>query len=117
MTPENTRETKTLEIGGHKVVVNTYVTGREMRRIEQVLLDKLEMKQKGGENEVSGFKGAMMADRQDMKITAVVVSVDEKTDKIVDQVLDLPSDLAEEIMAYVDELTEPKKTEADTDKK
>lgn len=116
MTPENTRETKILEIGDHKVVVNTYVTGREMRSIEQTLMDKLEMKRKGGEEEITGFKGAMMADRQDMKIKAVVASVDGKTDNIVDAVLDLPNDKAEEIMKYVDELTEPKKTKAD-DKK
>ena len=110
---ENTRETKTLEIGTHKVVVHTYITGRELRNIESAMLDKLEMSQKAGEQEITGFKGSMLADRQDMQIKAVVVSVDDKSESIVDLELDLPAKESEKIMEYVKELTEEKKEEAD----
>lgn len=113
MSEENTRETKVLEIGSHEVVVHTYVTGRELRNIESAMLDKLEMSQKGKEQEITGFKGSMLADRQDMQIKAVVVSVDGKTENIVDLVLDLPAQESEQIMDYVKELTEEKKEEAD----
>lgn len=110
---ENTRETKELTIGKHTVVVHTYVTGRELRQIEGAMMDKLEMSQKDGSQEIKGFKGSMLAERQDMQIKAVVVSVDGQSDNVVDAVLDLPATESEQIMDYVKELTEPKKEEAD----
>ena len=113
MSENNTRETKELNIGEHKVVVNTYVTGREMRNIESSMMDKLEMSQKGKEQEITGFKGSMLSERQDMQIKAVVVSVDGRSENIIDAVLDLPTTESEQILDYVKELTEPKKDEAD----
>lgn len=112
----NERETKTVNVAGHEVVMYTYITGREARNIESTLMDKLEMKQKGGEQEISGFKGSMLTERQDMQIKAVIVSVDGKTDDVVGAVLDLPSKESEEIMTYVKELTESKKSEAGNEK-
>lgn len=106
------RETKELTIGGHKIVAHTYVTGREMRDIEGAMMDKLEMSQKDGSQEIKGFKGSMLANRQDMQIKAVVVSVDGKTENVIDAVLDLPSKESEAILDYVKEITEPKKEEA-----
>ncbi len=110
---ENTRETKELQIGTHTVIVNTYVTGREMRNIESAMMDKLEMSQKDGTPEITGFKGSMLSDRQDMQIKAVVVSVDGASENIIDAVLNLPATESEQIMDYVKELTEPKKEQAD----
>lgn len=112
MSEENIRETKELTVGSHKIVVNTYVTGRELRNIESSMMDKLEMSQKDGSQEITGFKGSMLADRQDMQIKAVVVSIDGKNDKIVDAILDLPAEESEQVMDYVKEITEPKKEEA-----
>ena len=111
---ENQRETKELKVGSHAVVVHTFVTGRELRNIEGAMMDKLEMSQKGKEQEITGFKGSMLADRQDMQIKAVVVSIDGKSDNIVDAVLDLPATESEEVLDYVKDLTESKKEEADS---
>ncbi len=112
MNDENTREKKELVIGNHKVVVHTYVTGRELRDIESAMMNKLEMSQKDGSQEIVGFKGSMLADRQDRQIKAVVVSVDGKSEKIIDLVLELPAVESEQILDYVKEITEPKKEEA-----
>jgi hypothetical protein len=109
---EQTRETKEIKVGSHVVVVHTYVTGRELRAIEGAMMDKLEMSQEGDQQKISGFKGSMLAERQDMQIKAVVVSVDGKTENVVDAVLDLPAKESEEVLDYVKELTEPKKEDA-----
>ena len=74
------------------------------------------MSQKNGAQEITGFKGSMLADRQDMQIKMVVVSIDGKTENIVNAVLDLPSTESEQIMDYVKELTEPKKEDDDNKK-
>lgn len=114
MSEENKRETKELEVGNHKLVVHTYVTGREMRNIESAMMDKLELSQKGDEQKITGFKGSMIADRQDMQIEAVVVSIDGTTENVVDAILDLPATESEQIMDYIKSLTEPKNEEADS---
>ena len=106
------REEKELTIGKHKVMVHTFVTGRELRGIESAMMDKLEMSQKDGAQQITGFKGSMLSDRQDMQIKAVVVSVDGNAENVIDLVLDLPSIESEQIMDYVKELTEPKKGDA-----
>jgi hypothetical protein len=67
------------------------------------------MRQRGGEQEVTGFKGTVLAEAQDSAIRLVVVSVDGQTDNVVDRVLDLPSQDYKEIIAAINEVTEGKK--------
>lgn len=109
---ENQRETKELEVQGHKFIMNTYVTGRDLREIESAMLTDIQVTQRGEEQEMSGFNSKMLEARQDAKIKAVVVSIDGKTENIIDLVLDLPAPIYNEVMVYVNELTEPKKEEA-----
>lgn len=103
------RETKTVKVGEHEVVMHTYITGREARAIEGAFMDKIELKQAGESQEISGFNGSMLAERQDLQIKAVVVSVDGNSQDVVSAVLDLPSKESEEIMKKVMEIVEPKK--------
>lgn len=103
------REQKEITIGTHKLTVNTFVTGRELRDIESAMMDKLEMKQKGGEQEISGFRGSMLKEREDAQIKAVVVAFDGATDDVVNKVLNLPAPEYREVMDYVNGVTEPKK--------
>jgi hypothetical protein len=67
------------------------------------------MKQRGGEQEVTGFKGAVLAEAQDSAIRLVVVSVDGQTDDVVNRVLDLPAQDYKEVIAAINEVTEGKK--------
>ena len=109
------RETKEIKVGEHTLVVNTYLTGREARTIEGVMMDKLEMSQstkdgdEKGETMITGFKGSILSDRQDLQVKAVIVSFDGKTENILDTILDLPRDDSEEVMKIVSEIAEPKK--------
>lgn len=108
------RETKEIKIGNHTLVVNTFVTGRELRNIESSMLDKLEMKQKGTEQEITGFRGSMLKERQDAQIKAVVVSLDGSSDNVVDRILDLSAPEYQEVVEYVTSITEPKKEQTDS---
>jgi len=105
---ENTRETKELIVGAHKLVVKTYLTGRELRIIQNEMMDNLEMKQKSGETEITGFKGALLRAQEDKQITTTVLSFDGSTEGILDKVLDLPAFEYQEVVAYIKEITEKK---------
>ena len=102
------RETKEIKIGEHTVVVNTYLTGREVRDIENALIDKLEMKQTPSGQEISGIKGSVLKEREDNQIKAVVVSMDGSADNLLNRLLDLPAGQYDEVMVYVKTLTEKK---------
>jgi len=109
------RETKEIKVGEHALIVNTYLTGREARSIESLMMDKLEMSQstkdgeEKGETMITGFKGSLLSDRQDFQVKAVIVSFNGKTENILDTILDLPRNDSEEIMKIVSEIAEPKK--------
>lgn len=107
------RETHEVNIGGHIIVVNDYITGREARDIESTIYDKIEMSQSTQRGtEITGFKGSILKEKQDMQIRAVVVSIDGKTEGILDAILDLPYKESDEIIRVVLSIAEPKKEEA-----
>lgn len=113
-----TRETTTFKAGEHDVVAYEYVTGRDLREIEKVTLDSLQVKaDANGGGDVSGFTGEMLTKREDLQIKAVIVSVDGKKDgdtiedkqvSIVDLVLDMKADDYDVVMKYVRDITEKK---------
>lgn len=102
------RETKIIIVGSHQLEVVTYLTGRELRIIQNVMLENLEMKQKSGETEMTGFKGSMLANQQDQQIIYIVKKFDEKTEGIIDLVLDLPSNEYSIVMDYIASIASPK---------
>ena len=107
------RETKEVKAGKNTLIINTYITGREARDIESSLMDKLEMSQnveKG--TEIKGFSGSLLRDRQDMQVKYIVVSVNGKSENILDTILDLPVKESEEIMEIIRGVAEPKKEAA-----
>ena len=112
MSNATTRETKEVKVGEHVLVLNTYITGRESREIESVAMENLAVSEVEGKPNVTGFDATMLGRRQDLQIKAVVVSVDGKTENIVDLILDLPSQESEEIIQEILEIVEPKKEEA-----
>lgn len=110
MSEQNQRETKTVKVGAHEIVMHTYITGREARDIEGALIDNIEVKQGiDGGAQISGMKGSQLKMRQDEQIKAVVVSIDGVTDNVLDLVLDLPHSESEQIMELVREIADPKK--------
>lgn len=105
----NVRETKEVTVAGHKLVVLTYMTGRELRETQRVLLEKLELTQGNtGKTEVTGLKGDMMMLQQNKYVEIIVKSFDGKTERIVDDILDLPAKDSVAIMDYVTAIAEGK---------
>lgn len=102
------RETTTLVVGANTLTVLTYLTGRELRDIQNAMLDNLDMKQKNGETEIGGFKASMLSAQQDKQIEIIVKKFNEETSDIVNKVLDLPSDEFQIVTDYLKKITEKK---------
>jgi hypothetical protein len=107
-----TREIRTK--GDHKVVFHDYITGREQRSIQEVFLRKVEISrvsQADGKTDagVSGFSAAAIAEAQDLAFKLLIVSMDDSNENIVQRVLDLPAEEFDEVVAVINEITEPKK--------
>ena len=115
MGEENQRETKVLETsGGCEIIVNTYITGRELRKIQEVFFDEMQLKQVGKKSEVgTTMKGEQIRIAEDRAIEAVVKSVNGETDDIVNSVLDLPAIDFGEVKGYIDEISEVKKKDSE----
>lgn len=103
------RETKEVTIEGHKLVVLTYITGREQRSVQVNLLDKLEISG-GASKELSGLKGSMMLDQRDEYVKIIIKSVDGKSENTLEEILNLPSKESEAIFQYVSNIVEGKET-------
>ena len=88
------RETKTIEtpIKKHKVVIKTWLTGRERRGIKEPLFEGMKVSiVKGDKTEVQP-KGSMvgvMNKLEDISIETVVTSIDEDNKNILNRVLDM----------------------------
>lgn len=103
------RETKVITTpGGRKIEVLTYITGREKRQIDEVY-STMELKQKGGDTELSGIRYGMLNKLEDKEIETIVKSIDGKTDDILNTFLDLPFTEIATIKDHVNEITGKKK--------
>jgi hypothetical protein len=107
-----TRQIKTS--GEHTVVLHDYITGREQRQIQEVFLKNVEinrLSQSNGKTDagMSGFSAATVAEAQDLAFKLIIISMDGNSDDVVKRVLDLPAAEFEEIVAAVNEVTDPKK--------
>jgi len=110
------RETTLIETSkGHQIELKTYITGREKRAISEVFLREVEMRQSGAGAEISGIKGSVTFEAENMMFEMVIVSVspvgaDRITDKkaILDFVLDLPANDYDAVVAAVNAISNPK---------
>lgn len=105
------RETKILKTSnGYEIVVNTYVTGRELRKIQEVFLNEMKLKQVEGRPEIrTTMEGEQLKIAEDRAIEAIVKSVNGKTNDIISRVLDLPIIDFGEVKEYINEISDTKK--------
>ena len=88
------RETKEIitPIGKNKVVVKTWLTGREKRDIKNILLQSTKIKSlNNGKTDIDMMSGDIMVKIEEKTIETIVLSVDGVKDNIVDTVLDMHS--------------------------
>ena len=89
--------------GGNKVVLKEFITGRDSRTLRGALIKAAKIDPDG--RGVSSIDPVAMDNSDDEKIKAAIVSVDDKTDNIVDAILDMPVEDYDFVMAAVDALT------------
>lgn len=89
------RETKTIitPIDKKSVVIKAWLTGREQRAINNILMQEISVgeNEEGAESAVKKIGSDAVNAHQDAKIMAVVVSIDGDTTAILDKVLDFKS--------------------------
>jgi hypothetical protein len=100
------------------IVYKEYITGRDLQAIEACLMEGMTV---GADGKPQGFNPLAIQKRLNKAIVACVLSVDGKTDDVLNKVLDLPKDKFNEVVAKVTEIAEldavaveKKKTESDT---
>jgi hypothetical protein len=82
MSERETREFTTP--GGHKVILNTYLTGREATELKSIMFSALKV----GVGEVPS---SFLIDQERKAMGFLVVSVDGDSNAPVDKLLDMPS--------------------------
>jgi len=92
----------------HKVIIKAWLTARERRSIRSVLLDGIKFSVKEGEESpISDYnlEGSSLDKMQDIALTTVVISVNEKTDNILDTILEMKEVDFDFIIKEIDKIT------------
>lgn len=104
------RETKSFKTpGGHEIVHYTYATGREAREMEAIVLNAVNIDIKAdGTPSVKGFDSTSTQRAEETMIRYLVVSVDGKTENVLDIVLDFPQEECEAIVREINKVIKKK---------
>jgi hypothetical protein len=101
------RQTKDLTTpNNHKVVIKTYITGREERAIRNVYLENIDVT---GQGTIKDIKADLVGKAENKAIEVLVVSVDGKTENLVDVVLDLRKEDYDFVIENINEIIGDKK--------
>jgi hypothetical protein len=103
------RETKTVETPAQKkaIVLNTYLTGREYEFVQEPLLQAMQIKPgvNGKETQLGALDVSKVQESSHRLIEKFVVSVDGKTDGILDAVLDMHQEDYQFIITTINDLS------------
>ena len=103
------RETKEIiiPVGKNKIIIKSWLTGRERRAIRSVLLEEVKFGQTG-EGEVApeyNIQGSVLNKAQDKAFESVIVSIDGNSDDIVNNILDMRDKDFDFVVKEIDEVT------------
>jgi hypothetical protein len=104
------RQTKEIRLsGGHVVIFKTYLTGREANEIRSVILGTMKMNigTDASKVDMSGLSGAFVLEQEHKALGYLLVSLDGDTNAPIDKLLELPSDIYNEVIAEVNKITNP----------
>jgi hypothetical protein len=105
------RETKEfITPAGRKVVLRTYLTGREANELKSVMFSALKMTMDNAETgkvNVSDVPGTFLVEQERKALSFLVVSVDGETNAPVDKLLDLPSTEYEAVVTEANKIQNP----------
>jgi len=85
------REMKTIKtpIDKHEVVLKSWITGREKRDLRRIFLEKTNIPTTGKTEEVKINAAETIEDAENKAIEMIIVSVNGKKEKILDEILDM----------------------------
>jgi hypothetical protein len=95
---------------GHKVVLRTYLTGREATELKSVMFSALKMNMEdaqSGKVNVSDVPGTFLVEQERKALGFLLVSVDGETNAPVDKLLDLPAPEYEAVVKEVNNIQNP----------
>lgn len=103
-------------IGGVKVLIKPFVTGRIRFELRETILREMTVSGKSEEARELTFTPDVMLKGQRRAVELLVISVDGKTDKVLDTVLDMHEEDAQAVfnavekLARINDISEQKKT-------
>ena len=100
---DNNKEVTT-PISGRKIVLKEFITGRDMRTLREIYLKVGKIDLAG--NNVSDIDPAMVNEAESKALELVVMSVDGKTEGIIDTILDMPSQDYDFLVQAVNDITQ-----------
>lgn len=107
MNEEDKRETKEIitPIDKHKVVLKSYITGREKREMKNVYFEGVEFELEGAKPKTNKMDMGKMTDKAENKaIEMVVVSVNGKME-VINTILDMKSKDTDFVIAEINKIT------------
>jgi hypothetical protein len=107
------RETKEITTpAGRKIVLRTYLTGREANEIKSLMFSALKADMQdaqSGKIAVEGMSGSFILEQEKRALSYLVVSIDGETKDPVDKLLDLPSSEYDAVVEEVNKIQNPTK--------
>jgi len=105
------RETKEFVTpGNHKVVLRTYLTGREMNDIRAAMFSAMKLNMddvQAGKVNVSDIPGSFIVEQEQKALGILLVSVDGNSNNPVDALLDLPASEQDAVIKEVNKIQNP----------
>jgi hypothetical protein len=100
-----------MEIFKHKlpsgltVELRKWITGREKRALRAVFLKDMAVENVGGETKTTGLSGSMVEEAENLAILTVVKKIGDKTEDIIEAVLEMQARDYDALIDKVNEVT------------
>jgi len=103
------RETKTIKTpNGHSLEITTYATGREVRNIEAKYYAKAKLDLVAGQPKITDMDLSAQFEVEQEMVRLLVKKIDDKTEDVLNIVLDLRSEDYEFVIKELNEVTKKK---------
>jgi hypothetical protein len=96
--------------GGHKVVLYTYLTGREAQDLKSIMFSSLKVSMddvQSGKVGLGDVPSTFLVDQEKKALSYLVVSVDGNETAPIDALLDLPSSEYEAVIKEINAIQNP----------
>ena len=103
------RDTKEKKISDNTFVIKSYATAQETNNIQQVYFKGQKVDIVGEKPTLNDVNTNVQFDVENEMIKQLVVSMNDKTEGIVEACLELPNDQWNELIEYIDSLIAKKK--------